>query len=266
MLKQRILTAVILVPAVLWILSTSLPYVFAAFTALVLLLASWEWAGLLGFHNKNFKIAYLFFVAFVFGITLLLPLGLNLVIALVGWVWMFLAVISHSLGKQFLWLDKIPLRFILGAPLLVVAWLSINVLRQEPEGLAWTLYVLVLVWLADISAYFAGKYLGKHRLVPRVSPNKTWEGALAALISSQLFTFCALPWLPIYWDSWRIFPIALATVIFAIFGDLVESLLKRIAHVKDSGTLLPGHGGVLDRIDSLIAALPVFVLLRLGMF
>lgn len=93
-----------------------------------------------------------------------------------------------------------------------------------------------------------------------------WEGTLGGMVAALIFTGLVLPWLPIYWEAWRIFPVAFITVVFAIFGDLVESLLKRLVGVKDSGKLLPGHGGILDRIDSLIAATPLFVLLKLWLF
>ncbi|HYF98075.1 MAG TPA: phosphatidate cytidylyltransferase [Coxiellaceae bacterium] len=266
MLLKRILTAIILIPLVLWVLVTDLPFVFPVFTALVLLLCAWEWAGLSGLHTRLYKAGYLIYTIFCFGVSLFLPVALNLSFAILVWVWMFVAVIFYANQKSALGFNQSWLRFVVGAPLLVVAWLAINILRQQPEGLMWTLYLLLLVWITDIAAYFAGKYRGKHSLAPLVSPNKTWEGAIAGLCAALLFTWAMLSPLPIYWEPWRIFPIAFITAIFVVKGDLVESLLKRISGVKDSGNLLPGHGGVLDRVDGLIAALPLFVLLQLGVF
>jgi len=266
MLYQRILTALILIPLTLWAVFTDLPFVFSGFTALILLLAAWEWVGLMQFDKLMIKIGYMVFLVAVFALSLMVPLGGNLIVAVVLWLWMFAAVISYSLGKPLLGLDIKAVKFITSAPVLAIAWLGLNVLRQQAEGSSWVVYFLVLIWITDTAAYFGGKYLGKHKLAERVSPKKTWEGALSGVVVALIFTGCVMPWLPLYWEPWRILPIAFATVIFAVLGDLTESLLKRLANVKDSGHILPGHGGVLDRIDALIAAVPVFVLLQLAIF
>ncbi len=150
---------------------------------------------------------------------------------------------------------------LLGMAQLLIAWLSlINLHRDHPQGPALVLFLLVLIWVADSAAYFAGRAWGRHKLSPRVSPGKTWEGAAGALAGSLLAGLAL----------WRlglsqaaapgVLGLCVLTLGVSIGGDLWESLLKRQAGLKDSGTLLPGHGGVLDRIDSLIAAAPVFVL------
>jgi phosphatidate cytidylyltransferase len=123
----------------------------------------------------------------------------------------------------------------------------------------WLIWVFMLAWGADIGAYFAGHAFGRRKLAPRVSPGKTWEGVIGGL--ALALAVCALGafWLTPGWVGWL--PVIVLLVAVSVFGDLFESVLKRATGVKDSGTLLPGHGGVLDRIDSLLAVLPVFAVL-----
>jgi phosphatidate cytidylyltransferase len=149
----------------------------------------------------------------------------------------------------------------MGAFVLVPCWASINYIRNQDEGPLGLLFLFVLIWGADSAAYFVGKKWGTKRLAPYVSPGKSWQGLMGALLVSTLIVLTTL-WLcnvpfPIW--PWAIV-LSLVTVLFSIVGDLFESMIKRQAKVKDSGKLLPGHGGVLDRIDSLTAAAPIFVL------
>ena len=127
-----------------------------------------------------------------------------------------------------------------------------------PQGAQWVLFVFALVWMADIGAFFFGRRFGRVRLAPEVSPGKTWEGVLGGIAVSSLVAVAGSAWFHV---SWPIFvPLCLAAVGFSIIGDLTESLLKRFAGVKDSGSVFPGHGGVMDRIDSLTGAAPVLLL------
>jgi phosphatidate cytidylyltransferase len=121
------------------------------------------------------------------------------------------------------------------------------------------MYALLLVWVADSGAYFAGRALGKRKLAPRVSPGKTWAGFWGGLIACAALALCVAWWRP---PSALLIWLALAVVVaaYSVVGDLTESLGKRFAGLKDSGTLIPGHGGVLDRFDSLLAAAPVLAL------
>jgi phosphatidate cytidylyltransferase len=154
------------------------------------------------------------------------------------------------------------LRALAGDLILVPAWGALVALHgQEPHGPAWVLFLAALVWLADIGAFFAGRRWGRRKLAVRVSPGKSWEGVaggvLAALAGAAVAVVLAgepLHQVPI------LFVLVVVTVAASVLGDLTESLFKREAGLKDSGGLLPGHGGVLDRIDSLLAAAPVFVL------
>ena len=125
-----------------------------------------------------------------------------------------------------------------------------------PDGHAWVLYLLTLVWAADIGAYFAGKYWGRHKLIPRVSPGKTVEGAVGGFVLSMLVTLAGFAYFhPQSIGIW--FLIAALTTLISMLGDLFISMLKRRSQLKDTGHILPGHGGVLDRLDSLIAAAPM---------
>jgi phosphatidate cytidylyltransferase len=127
-----------------------------------------------------------------------------------------------------------------------------------PRGAQWLLFALCLVWAADIGAYFAGRSFGRVRLAPLVSPGKTWEGVLGGLLLAALVALWGSRWFAV--PVLPFVALCLVVVAFSIVGDLTESLLKRFAGLKDSGTLFPGHGGVMDRIDSLTSALPVLLL------
>ncbi len=142
---------------------------------------------------------------------------------------------------------------------LVPSWLAlVRLLHAPPRGPQWVLFMLLLVWVADIGAYFFGRRFGRVRLAPEVSPGKTWEGVLGGAAGSALVAIAGSAWFRI--PLFAFVPLCLAAVGFSIVGDLTESLLKRFAGMKDSGTVLPGHGGVMDRIDSLTGAAPVLLL------
>jgi phosphatidate cytidylyltransferase len=145
-----------------------------------------------------------------------------------------------------------------GALSLLPAWLALMRLRSDlPHGAEWMLFALVLVFAADIGAFFAGRRFGRLRLAPTVSPGKTWEGVLGGAVAGTLVGIAGSAWfgVPLY----TFLPLCLVAVAFSVIGDLTESLLKRFAGLKDSGTLFPGHGGVMDRIDSVTGAAPVLL-------
>jgi phosphatidate cytidylyltransferase len=151
-------------------------------------------------------------------------------------------------------------------------------IRQQPAGAIWTIYTLLAVWAGDIFAYFVGKSLGRHRMSPEISPKKTWEGAVASIVASVIVGTLWMQHAPAISSAllrmgwidrrdgmfgleqpqlWPIILLSAVVNIAAQLGDLVESLIKRGAGVKDSGTILPGHGGMLDRIDAMLFAVPV---------
>lgn len=256
MLKQRVLTALILGPpviAALWLLPTSIVswIILAAFG-----IGAWEWGRLL--QTKSWQ-AYLPLGLFVVCVALLLMnpqaqpwmllIGLGFWIAAVFWL------VCHRWCREQSHRATI-VKSLACVITLAAAWLAFVALHQR--GPWWLLGVLALVWAADIGAYFAGKALGKRKLAPVISPNKTWEGAVGGLLLA--FTVAALlNVLGAFTLQWPLFFIIVAaTVVASIVGDLFISMLKRHASVKDSSHLLPGHGGILDRVDSWLSASVVF--------
>ena len=151
-----------------------------------------------------------------------------------------------------------------GTLAVVPAWCALALIHvSEPNGHRWLLLALFVIWAADTGAYFVGSRFGKRKLAPRISPGKSWEGLFGGLAASELVALACMPGLHVAWPQAPAFLLlVVVTVAVSVLGDLFESLLKRHAGVKDSIDLIPGHGGILDRIDSLLAALPVFVVLR----
>ena len=267
MLNQRLLTAAILLPLVVGGVFMLPPRAFALVTAVVILLGAWEWAALMGSRAGGLRLGYVI----VTGICLLGAeiLRQNLAvhprwIILFAALWLpcclWLTMANRSVVRVS---ERYPawLLAATGILVLVPSWLSLSVLHRIPGTGPWhVFFLLVLIWSADSGAYLAGRRWGKHKLAARISPGKTWEGVLGGLVASAIPALVAAAYRD---DSPAIILmyllVCLMTVMFSIAGDLLESLVKRQAHVKDSGTLLPGHGGVLDRIDSLTAAAPVYV-------
>jgi phosphatidate cytidylyltransferase len=263
-LRARVITALVLAPiaigAVLFLPSTW----FALCFGLVLCYAIWEWTRVIGFRGRPLRaIAVVANGAMMALLLWLDPAGWLLPIAWVGVAWWCLAIFwlrAFDFGSAPTRRNR-ELKMLVGSVMVVPAWVAAWLIHREPDaGPWWTLFVLMLIWVADVSAYFAGRRFGQHKLAPRISPGKTREGVYGALAGTVLFAAVA---------GWAIEPIPVAhgllvvlatvTVLFSIVGDLFESLIKRQSNLKDSGSLLPGHGGMLDRIDSVLSALPIFV-------
>ncbi|MBZ9567443.1 phosphatidate cytidylyltransferase [Modicisalibacter tunisiensis] len=263
MLKQRILTAVILAPLMLAGLFGLSGTPFALFTGAVVLLAGWEWANLSGVAAPLGRLGYLAVIAVLMlagwqtgAVAAAWPLWL----ALGGWLLSFYWVAGYP-ERGWQWRSS-PARLLTGLWVLVPCWAGLVQLRAS--GAEWLLYVLLLVWLADIGAYFAGRRFGRHKLAPRVSPGKSWEGVYGGMAVTVLLAlgYALGLALPLGESLWLVL-ITLVVTLASVLGDLLESLFKRWRGIKDSGRLLPGHGGILDRIDSLTAAVPLFALLKL---
>ncbi len=262
MFLRRLITALVLIPVVLWCIFTDLRLVFAAFTGIVLLLAAWEWAALIGLKSVSARIGYMLLIIFLLGLLLFLPPSLVMLLGIVIWIWLSAVTLCYANEKSLCGLQFKSIQVISGALVLAICWLSVNLLRQLPQGPLWVLFAFSLVWSADTGAYLAGQRWGKHALAKRISPHKTWEGVAGGVVMVLCISAGVAFFLPEYFEKWRLLPLSVLLILFSIFGDLFESVLKRLAHQKDSGRLLPGHGGVLDRIDSLLAVLPLFVFLR----
>jgi phosphatidate cytidylyltransferase len=265
-LTRRVLTAGVLVPMVVGGVLFADPLYFALFMGAFVVLGAVEWGRLAGFALAT-RAAYAAGTAALLALCyygggavalLLSALAVPFWWRAATWVWGYERT---GAGPQL----TAPARGLCGWLLLVPTWCGIVAIRGGEHGPATLLFLLVLVWAADIAAYFAGRRFGRHKLSPRVSPGKSWEGAAGAMLVAALLVPV---WILFRGEPWGHAPPVLlmfwATVAVSILGDLAESLFKRQAGVKDSGTLLPGHGGVLDRVDSLTAAVPFFLLLLRG--
>lgn len=263
-LAQRFLTAATLVPllvaGILWLPTGPLAGVLGVFVVA----GAWEWAGLCGLRSGWARLGYAAGVAASLVIALpyvTAPAVVLLIdgVALAWWLVALLLVLAHQAGHGPP-LGGTWLRAATGVLVLVPAWLSLCALRAlDPAGPYLLLALLFLIWSADSAAFFVGRRWGRTRLASRVSPGKSWEGVAGALVAVLPLALLAVWLLPASSLSTAGFVLlCAATVLASILGDLVESLYKRQAGLKDSGALLPGHGGVLDRIDSLTAAAPLY--------
>ncbi|WP_027965898.1 phosphatidate cytidylyltransferase [Halomonas halocynthiae] len=262
MLKQRIVTALwlfVVAGVGLFVLSGN---AFTAFTAAVVLLGSWEWANLAGLSSAGKRalvaaaMALVLFFMYSSGAVLA---AWPLWVAAVGWLVNLYWVISYPrrVGQ---W-SSMAVRLLMGLWVLVSAWVGLNVLREQ--GAIWLLYVLLVVWSADIGAYFVGRAFGQRKLAPSVSPGKSWEGVFGGAALTALLAIGFAVGMNLGLIGGLLLLVATVVVSFAsVLGDLLESMLKRYRGIKDSSNLLPGHGGVLDRIDSLTAAAPLFALFK----
>ncbi len=263
MLRQRIITALALAAVAVTAIFLLPHSAMMVLLGLLVLAGAWEWSAFPGFTSRSARLGYVAFVA----------LG----VAAVGWVAsrgmsvdavLYAAVVWWVVAL--VWVVAVPSSVnrasaaIAGFFVLVPAWLAL--VRLHAHGPALMFFMIVLVVAADVGAYFSGRRFGRNKLAPRVSPGKTWEGVYGGVIGAVLVSFVGVVWFSM--PAMPFILVSLATIVASIVGDLTESLFKRHAGVKDSGSLLPGHGGVLDRVDSVTAAAPVFLigLERLGLF
>tara|TARA_R110002110_G_scaffold33533_1_gene114832 strand:+ start:151952 stop:152782 length:831 start_codon:yes stop_codon:yes gene_type:complete len=270
MLKYRILTAIVLIPFVLWGV-LKLPSVpFQIVVALSIFLGGTEWANLT-FHKNRDKWAFLFFLGLTMSLYYFLPIGWLLPVALVFWLFPILTVLRYRSDR----LNSFHtpcISALSGFMVLGFAFMSLCYIQAQAYGGYLLLTLFAFIWMSDTAAYFVGRALGQNKLSP-VSPGKTIEGCLGGVFGSAivgggtyaLWHYCiainqldgqALPFVLQNIFLWLGLGILIAIV--SILGDLFESLLKRNKGAKDSGRILPGHGGILDRIDSLLPTLPIF--------
>ena len=261
MLRNRIITAVILAPlalsAVFFLPANWFALVFWGVAAL----GAYEWVGLMGVTKPALRILCLLPLALVcwalYGRMDLYPQVLYL-----GWiVWglALIAVLSFPRGAAVF--RNAGVLALLGLVVFTSAWTSLVVIQAHPQGSLWLVWMFFLVWGADVGAYFAGRAFGKTTLAPEVSPGKTWEGVIGGMLLAGGLCGLVLVWWRADAVVWLVLMVALIGV--SVLGDLFESLVKRASGVKDSGTILPGHGGMLDRIDSILAVLPFFAIVLL---
>jgi len=269
-LKHRLLTAALLIPLVVagifWASTVALAWVLAG----IVLLGAWEWTRLMGLIKPWQRGLYLLFIAVLLVLStllqkqtqLLMPL---LLVVMVLWcvaiVWMFLLNRAGPVPQRDL---PLFLSALMGVWLLVPTWLSLLVLHSS--GPTWVLLLMLLIWGADSGAYFSGRRWGRRKLALQLSPGKTWEGVSGGAVLALILVIPLTAWFindpesdqTLSWLGYTF--LCVVTIVLSVSGDLLESVAKRRAGVKDSGQILPGHGGVMDRIDSLTAAAPCFTL------
>lgn len=265
MLKQRLLTAAFLIPLVLLALFY-LPLLFYFILTAVVLLGAWEWSALAGWHTPLRRSIYVSVVALTLGLLYVvsalfkLPeiLSITLSTALFWWLYAAYIVVRYQYGHNLLPKNRLS-KSLIGLIVLLPPWLAILLVLQVHAH--YVLLLFLLIWGADSGAYFAGRQWGKRKLATKVSPKKTWEGVFGALATAVVII--GIYALALSWSNNQILWFALLGIVIvfvSVLGDLLESLFKREANIKDSGNILPGHGGILDRIDSLTAAAPIFAL------
>lgn len=254
MLRQRFLTSLILIPFVLFIIYYASNWILIGLVLVILLACAYEWLDLIPVKNIATKLIF-------FTLTLLMTwlaqfyFSYWLCLGLILWGFFILAILGFPKSQKiwgYSWLV-----FLVGLLVLPLFAQSLLHLYHHDLGRDLIVYLLFLVWASDIGAYFAGKQWGRHKLIPQVSPGKTFEGATGGFIFAMLIALGGHYFFqPVHSLNW--FLIAIITAIISVFGDLFISMLKRRSKIKDTGKLLPGHGGILDRLDSLMAALPFF--------
>ncbi|TKI05898.1 phosphatidate cytidylyltransferase [Martelella alba] len=282
MLKSRLITAFILIPIVIAALFWLPPEGFALVTLAVCMLAAWEWGQLAGLTTRNQRIWLAILCGLLLAAMLLtLPeyhpvsaawqVKYALGASLIWWLAALVLVLCYPQSAA-LWRRSNTLRLVFGVLTIMPFFWGMVTLRQHEyalnhfTGAWWLLYVMLLVWGADSGAYIFGRTLGRHKLAPKVSPGKTWEGLCGGLLTSAMISWLFGKYAPLNAVPLSLLLCSVIAVLASVLGDLTESMFKREAGIKDSGTLIPGHGGILDRIDSLTAAVPVFACLMLLVF
>ncbi len=259
MLKQRIMTALVLAPVALAGVFLLPPVGFSWFVALIILIGAWEWGGLAGLSSQAGRLSCVALTAAVLWLAMAGGETAILCAALLWWCVAFWLVKSYPESGR--WCQSKIVRLVIMLAVLVPAWIGLRVLKVNEQGHLLIFYLFMVIWGADVGAYFAGKSFGKRKLAVNVSPGKTIEGCIGGMATVTLFAILAGLYLEMSFGNGLILLVATwVTALVSVLGDLLESMLKREAGIKDSSNLLPGHGGVLDRIDSLAAAVPVFAL------
>ncbi len=257
MLRSRVLTALALAALLVVAILCAPANITAAILGLILLIGAWEWSAFLA-------VSFPWRTGYVVLLLLVGAAGLYWPIELHRFVWIMLLACCWWL-VALCWVVGAPMRgahgaaALAGVMALVPTWLAlVRIDALWRNGAQWTLFILALSFAADTGAFFAGRQFGRIPLAPRVSPNKTWEGVMGGMLLALGAAVCGAVWFSLPLTSFV--PLCLGAAAFSVIGDLTESLLKRHVQLKDSGRLFPGHGGVLDRVDSVTAATPVMTL------
>jgi phosphatidate cytidylyltransferase len=256
-MRARLITAGFMSVIVLLALGSSSHWLYFSLLALIFLAASWEWSGFLHLTAVPARVAY------VLAVWLLAWAGFRYAWDAASFTTLMLVAAAWWL-LAFAWVLSAPARVpawaaaIAGVLTLVPAILALLRFTVWPLGMGWSFFVLLVPVAMDTGGFFAGRSFGRLKLAPRISPGKTWEGVFGGVLLVLLVSAAASYWLPV--PRITFFCLCLAAAVYAVVGDLTESLLKRASGLKDSGRLFPGHGGVLDRIDSITAVAPLMAL------
>ena len=264
MLRKRVLTALVIAPIAIAGVFLLPQIEFAIFVGAILSIGAWEWGHLAGLKGPN-RLIYATSVAAALPMTYFASPMVILILGLTWWMAAFVLVVGYP-KLTGLWASK-SIRCVIGIFILVPAWKAMLSLKASPDSNHLILLLFFLIWGADIGAYFLGKAFGTRKMAPQVSPGKSWVGFFGGLITAFLIGFLMLLLVEksyIYTSQGLFFLIGCVFVtIVSVLGDLAVSMFKRNVGVKDSSDLLPGHGGFLDRIDSLLSASPLYALLIL---
>lgn len=282
-LKTRIITAIVMLIVLYMATVWTTPFQFSVFVSLALLVAILEWTGLMGLQSAAAKAAYLTVFVVIMGLlasaaqifspVAMLSQSVVLTLTGVGVLFWLLAfwLIRHFPENTPQWATT-PKTAAMGLLTLIPTWIALIQLKYLAPSGALVFALIALVSIVDIGAYFTGKALGKAKLAPKLSPGKSWAGFWGGMASCLVLAVVLLYPLNMYvvqidgLHMAAFLVVAMVTAVFSVLGDLFESMLKRSQGLKDSGKSLPGHGGILDRIDSLTAAAPVFVFFLLSLF
>ncbi len=254
MLMQRLLTILIFAPLLTVVIFTGPIWLFKLIVFSLVFIACTEWINLTPVYRLINKLLLLI----TFMLTIWISsyyLDLFVLLGVISWFFILFMVLTYPKGQK-IW-DYRVFVGVLGLILIPLFYNSVTFIYAYNNGRAMLFYILVLIWATDIGAYVAGKTMGAHKLIPQVSPGKTIEGAFGGLVFAFLIAFLGhLYFKPANTFLW--FLVALFLIIISMVGDLFVSVLKRRLKVKDTGNIFPGHGGMLDRMDSLLAAIPLF--------
>lgn len=259
MLKQRIITALILLPLVLWAIFGLTNHWFALVMAVPVLIGAYEWANMMGVETVKQRAPFVALVGVGLSIAFWFELKWLCTVAILWWILAAYWVKGFP-DSASAWSGRLSMS-VMGWITLVPAWLGIVMLQGQQDGAWLLLYVLLLVWGADTGAYFAGRQWGKRKMAPKVSPGKSIAGLVGGLVTTGVIALAVAMLTNISSAVGLVafFVVSMFTVFASVLGDLVESMVKRQRGIKDSGSILPGHGGILDRVDSVTAAVPVYV-------
>ncbi len=260
MLLQRVLTAIPLAIGIIWIILFQPGNVFFWLTMVITAVAAYEWAKLAGLNTAG-QIVYLLLMCAIPWIIINHASQYMQFYVYAGVIWwLVICVYLFKAHPQQVNKKVSPAKLLAGVLVIPAAVFAMNVIHAQHDGAEWLLYGLMLVWVADIGAYFSGKRFGRHKLAPAISPGKTREGLYGAVAAVCVYSIIAAKYFELDTTSTvNLLLLAVVLTLISVAGDLYESVLKRERGVKDSGAILPGHGGILDRIDSVLAAMPVFM-------